>query len=289
MYPKEIAIFVGKHSGNILIPNDTLYYRFFVNKNGVMEKIQIEKKKIPTIEVYEKILADFFINKQLISVGYGTFQKNVKEEEYLGIKLQNNEEEKLNVYFSSKALDGFRKLEQLVQIIKLNDFYEYAKKAIDKNRIERFTLRSAKEERSSILYIRNNLQNNYFRHIEKELGYYYRKNNGQIDKNDLWTIFTIIRYFINKNLRNNPYYIYNSNPQKKKDILVIRGNENSFIEIEDQDLIREIEKARIIDDLWLLMHNVIDKMPLQEESISEKEVLKRKRMKYLEENPFSQS
>lgn len=48
------------------------------------------------------------------------------------------------------------------------------------------------------------------------------------------------------------------------------------------DLIHQLEKMRILDDLWLMMHGVIEKMPLQEESMSEKEELKRKRVKYLE-------
>lgn len=44
---------------------------------------------------------------------------------------------------------------------------------------------------------------------------------------------------------------------------------------------------RILDDLWLVMHGVIDQMPLQEESMSEKEELKRKRVKYLKDKKLA--
>lgn len=276
MHNKEITILVGYHKGNNLISENCLYYRFFNVKDGVVNKIMINRKRNEsTIDYYEELLNNFFVDKKLISVGYDTLKMTKYSEEYLGVKLVNASEEKLNIYFTSNALYAFSEIENLIAQIKSRDFYEYAINPISKNIVERMTIRPSDGDRSSILYVLNNSNTSYL-NIAKQLGYYYRKNNHEIDQDDLQIIFSLIRYFINTNIDSNPYYEYT------KDFLFIKCNKNAFIEINDVDLIDEIEKSRILDDLWLVMHNLIPKMPLQEESIKEKEELKRIRTRYLE-------
>lgn len=276
MQDKEITILVNYRYFIKNEVKDYLIYQIYSVKDGRLCKMNIDKKKDEkTIDIYENILADFLIDKKLIAVSYDTFKMSKSGEEYLGLKLVNDLEEKLNVYFNSKSLYAFSDLENLVSLIKSQDFFRYAQNPISKNIVERMTIRPSDGDRSSILYIFNNNQYSYF-NIQKQLGFYYRKNNHLIDEVDLQIIFSLIRYFINCNLENNPYYEY------MKDFLFIKCNKNACIEINDLDLIEKIEKARILDDLWLVMHNLIERMPNQEESLNQKENLKRIRTKYLE-------
>lgn len=272
MYLKEITVLCGK-SG------DKKFYRFFKNEDGKMKEMRIEKKKNQnTTDIFENILTDFIVDKTLVSLSYSTCNP-FKHEEYFGIKMQNEKEERLNIYFSSKALYAFQEIETLFQMIKYQDFYEYAVHPIEKQQVEKMTIRPSVDEKSSVVYIFYEWRNSYSP-IQKQLGYYYRKSKNKIAKEDIAIICKIIRYFINANLINHPRYEYLNG-------LKIKCDTKSFIEILDNDLIYELEKARIIDDLWLVMNGIIDKMPLQEDSIKEKEVLKRKRIKYLEEKNFS--
>lgn len=276
-----MTILVGKRPGNKLITTDTFYYRFYEVENGKLEKAFIDRKwNQSTIDIYEAILSDFMVDnkkeKLLTYIGYNTFKPD--REEYLGIKLQNSEEEKLNIYFTSKALKAFENLEHLIQFIKMRDFYEYAMNSMEKEEVEKLVIHPSLD-RSSITYIRDNEEYNSLR-IQKQLGYYYRKNDHTIDEIELWNICNIIRQFINLNLENHPSYEYS-------DILRIKCDDKICLELRDDDLIDQLEKMRILDDLWLVMHGVINQMPLQEESMSEKEELKRKRVKYLQDKNFS--
>lgn len=271
MFKKEMTILINKYA-------DTFWCRFFDVVNGKLVKASIEQKWYQsTIDIYENILTNFFIGikkeKFLTYIGYTTLKPN--DEEYLGIKIQNSEEEKLNIYFTSKILSEFVKLDRLMQIMKMSDFYHYATRYIEKEPIEKIAIRPSADDRSSITYISDNKEYNSLR-IKRQLGYYYRKNNSNIDEVDVWNICNIIRHFINSNIKSHPRYEYN-------ETLKIICNPNVFLEIEDSDLIDQLEKKRILDDLWLVMHGVIKKMPLQEESLNKKEELKRKRRKYLKE------
>lgn len=120
---------------------------------------------------------------------------------------------------------------------------------------------------------------NYFRK-RKELGYYYRKNGSFIDESDIEIICVLIRNFININLEHHPYYVYKQNPNH----LFIYCNTNVYIEIIDEDLINQLEKSRIIDDLWLVMNKIIKEMPSQESSIIQKEELIRKKVRFKEKH-----
>lgn len=284
MSKKEMTILVRKHPRNKIIARDTFYYRFYEVVNGKLEEISIERKRNQsTIDIYENILSDFLVDtkkeKFLTYVGYNTFKPH--REEYLGIKLQNSEGEKLNIYFTSKALEAFDILEQLIQFIKIHDFYDYASEHIEQDRVKRITIRPSVDDRSSITYIFDNEEYNSLR-IQRQLGYYYRKNGHIIDEIDLWNICNIIRRFINSNLENHPKHEYS-------DMLRIKCDKKITLEVKDIDLIHQLEKMRILDDLWLVMQGVIEKMPLQEESMSEKEELKRKRIKYLETKNLPQT
>lgn len=277
MYPKEMTILVGKHSGNKLIATDTFYYSFYEVIDGNLKKVEINKKwNQSTMDIYEMILIHFFVNNQkekfLTYVGYNTFKPN--REEYLGLRLQNSEEEKLNIYFTTKALEAFEQFVKLIEMMKCRDFYEYAAHIISKKDVEKVVIRPSFEVKSSIAYIEDNEEYNFLR-IQKQLEYYYRKSGNIIDAIDLENICKIIREFINFNLENHPRYEYSN-------ILRIKCDKKITLEVKDVDLIHQLEKMRILDDLWLVMHGIIEKMPLQEESMSEKEELKRKRVKYLE-------
>lgn len=276
---KEMTILVGKHVGSGIDPRDTFYYRFYEVINGKLEKSLIKKKgKQSTIDIYENILSHFLADEKnekfLTFVGYNTIRPNQSKEEYLGLTLQNNKEEKLNIYFTSKSLEAFNDLEELMQLIKKRDFCNYASNYIDQNGVRKMTIRPSIDDRSSIVYIFDNEEYNSLR-IQRQLGYYYRKSGHVIDELDVENICNIIRKFINHNLENHPRYEYN-------DILRIKCDKKIYLEIKDGDLIDQLEKKRIINDLWLVMNGVIEKMPSQEESILQKEELKRKRIKYLE-------
>lgn len=276
---KEMTILVGKHAGSEIDPKDTFYYRFYEGVNGKLEKSSIKKKnKQSTTDLYENILSNFLTDEEqekfLTYVGYNTIRPNQSKEQYLGLTLQNSKEEKLNIYFTTKSLRAFDDLEELMQLIKKRDFCNYASNYIDQNSVRKMTIRPSIDDRSSIVYIFDNEEYNSLR-IQRQLGYYYRKSGHVIDELDVANICNIIRKFINHNLENHPRYEYN-------DILRIKCDKKIQLEIKDGDLIDQLEKKRILDDLWLVMNGVIEKMPLQEESILQKEELKRKRIKYLE-------
>lgn len=207
-----------------------------------------------------------------------------QSEEYFGLKLQNSNREKLNIYFTSRVLFAFQEVESLIQGIKYKDFYEYAAMRIENRALDQITFRCSETDRSEIYYTLKN--KGYSSKKLKCLCYSYRKINAVIDEIDLWTILNLIRLFINSNLPYQPKYEYitkeDQNSNKVSHTLKIGCNTNAFIEIKDNELITQIEKNRIIDDLWLVMHHVIDKMPIQEESMAEKEVLLERRRKYFD-------
>lgn len=268
-----------KKEMTILIGNNSKTYRFLYKIDGKLEDAFIEKKEEQsTIDIYENILSHFLADEKnekfLTFVGYNTIRPNQSKEEYLGLTLQNSKEEKLNIYFTAKSLEAFNDLEELMQLIKKRDFCNYASNYIDQNGVRKMTIRPSIDDRSSIVYIFDNEEYNSLR-IQRQLGYYYRKSGHVIDELDVENICNIIRKFINHNLENHPRYEYN-------DILRIKCDKKILLEIRDGDLIDQLEKKRVLNDLWLVMNGVIEKMPSQEESILQKEELKRKRIKYLE-------
>lgn len=207
-----MTILVGKHSGNQLITSDTFRYSFYEVINGNLKKADINKKwNQSTIDIYEMILTHFFVNNQkekfLTYVGYNTFKPN--REEYLGLRLQNSEEKKLNIYFTTKALEAFEQFVKLMEMIKCRDFYEYAIHTIAKKDVEKVVIRPSFDDKSSIAYIKDNEEYNSLR-IQKQLEYYYRKNSRDIDEVDLWNICNIIRNFVNMNLKYHPRYEYSN-------------------------------------------------------------------------------
>lgn len=266
VYPKDLVVLVGLYSGNKLIPNKTLYYRFLVNKNGELKETKIFKTRINTADAFESILTYFFVNKKLISESYDIRKISPNSVEYFGIKLENSKGEKLNIYYSSKALSFAEDIGYLTAPIKYRDFYEYSKKHIDKGIVNRMTIRPG-SEKSQILYVFDNGESSYLQK-RRELGIYYRESQGNIDRIDLSLILSLIRYFINAHLGVSLYYKYEG---YKLFIGVVNG---PYIGMKNENLIDAIEKSRILDDLWLLMHGLIKEMPSQEESIENKEMLR---------------
>lgn len=269
--PKEIIVYANFHKGNNLIPNDYFSYKFFIVKDGIVKNISIKRKeKESTIDIYEKILTNFFVDKKLISISYDYKNKIRNQEERLGIKLENDYGDKLSVYATSSALDVIASLEKLIEPIKKIDYLKFVKRIILIGETKKIVMKPSCMEKSAIV---NVTYNNFY---QNQLGYYYQNINGKILESDLWLICTIIREFINNSIINNEEvtYLYT------KSELFIRNN-SSYIEISDSDLIRELEHNRIIDDLWLVNKKVIDCMPTQEESMTTKENLKRKREIYL--------
>ncbi len=188
-------------------------------------------------------------------------------------------------------------MKRFIQHKKETDYYENAKQYIVEQEVERFVFYPSVNDRSEVLYIRDNEEYNMLR-IQKQLGYYYRKSKKEIDASDLYIVLKLIRLFINSNLEFNPKYSYQTNYSKLSSEemalsklkfrtinLKIECDTKAFIEITDEDLITEIEHARILDDLWLVMNGVIKQMPLQEDSLKEKEFLLERKRKFLQSYP----
>ena len=268
-----MVVLVGLHSGNRLISNNTLYYRFLVRRHGILTAATLDKKGKSTADVFEEILTQFFVDKQLISVGYEIKKVTPQSEEYYGVKLENSEGEKLSIYYSSKALSFAEDINQLVVQIKRRDFYEYCKKPIEKGVVKRMTIRPG-EEHSGVLYVFDNRENAYLQK-RHELGIYYQESLGKIDSMDLILILNVIRLFINSHLSFSLYYKY------EECKLFLGATNGDFIEMKNENLITAVERGRIIDDLWLLMHGLIKEMPTQEESMANKEMLRTLKKKYL--------
>ena len=263
MYPNDIKVFADWHVGNVLFPDDTLYYKFLLSDTGVPREVRLTKKCFPnTVSLYEKIKYDFLDNKYLISFGYDicTIGKN---NDFIGLRLMNSEEQRLNVYFSQNVLSDYEKEFEIFRRQKQYDFLEYASNPIRKGIVDKMTIRPAVDDRSGVVYVFDNYQYCSSYHKSKQLGYYYRKNNNQIDEDDLEIILELIRLFINNNLDDNPHYEYKLNNKYQTEILRIVCDSGKIIEMTDNDLIDRIEKAGIIDGLWKIMHREIDKMPKQ--------------------------
>ncbi len=275
-----MEVFVNLHKGNVLVPNDTYIYKFFIWKNGKRVPMDIKKKRHQnTQEIFKSILFAFLQENKLVSITYDITKFSEDSENYFGIKLENDLEQHFSIYCTCKSLAVLKSLDEFFTSKKENDFYEYAKKYMETENINRLTIRPAGANKSAIVQIHER-KDKYCFGIYNQLGYYYRKLNNIIEEGDLKLICKLIREFIHLNLEKHyeVHYHYTSYQ------LFIRCNSNSYIEIIDSDLIREIEHARILDDLWLVNHGIIATMPLQEESITKKEELKRKKSLYLKNN-----
>lgn len=130
METKEMVVLVGKHSGNCLISEDTVYFRFFFKKDEKCIPCRVNRKSGETTKnVFVKLFQQFLEEGKLISVEYSTYKQR---EEYLGLKLQNAEETRFNVYFTSNALSAFTEFEKYIGEIKVRDFCAYANHPIEK-------------------------------------------------------------------------------------------------------------------------------------------------------------
>ena len=103
-----------------------------------------------------------------------------------------------------------------------------------------------------------------------------------IEEEDIQIIVKIIRIFINKYILFKPKYKYSYNAKGQTTGLVIYFENGYVIDIKDLDLIEKIEKNGIIDDLWFVMHQLIEKMPEESISFEGKEMLLVKKKKYLQ-------
>ena len=263
MYPNDIKVFMDLHVGNTLLPDDILYCKFLCSKVGKPREVRLLKKSFPnSMTLYEKIKDDFLDDKQLTSLGYDIYTVG-HGNDYMGLQMINSAEQRLSVYFSEKVLPFYEKEYDFFQQQKQHDFFEYAANPIKGGVVDKMTIRSAIDDRSGVVYVFDNYQYCSSYHKSKQLGYYYRKSQNQIDEGDLMTILELIRLFINSNLADNPHYEYKLNHKYQTMVLRIVCDSGKFIEITDSDLIDKIEKAAIIDDLWKIMHHKIDEMPKQ--------------------------
>lgn len=286
--PSEVSVFVSL-SINTLKPAESelyYYYRFLLSENGEKREKALPKKHFQnTTDLYKQVLSDFFKEKQLVFYKDDIKQISHSTDAYLGMCLRNRKNEQLNLYYSSNALEAYEEMREFICNRKLNDFYQYGVYPITKKLVERMVFYPTEDDRSSVLYIRDNEEyDNYHLRIRKQFGYYYQKYGNGFDETDLKSICFLIRLFINTNLEFCPKYYYVQSTQFSRENLIIVCTNGIFIEIPDRDLIDAIEKARIIDDLWLLMHGLIKEMPTQEESLENKDYLRSLRKNYLDKN-----
>lgn len=259
MYPRDISIYIGECIG--FCDKKYLNCRFIFSEDGFIRDKHILKKDFQnTLCLYNDIQKEFLTNKTLISLGYESLKIS---RQYMGIKLQNSQEERLNIYFCEELKSIYQDTINYYKQIKQKDFLEYASNPIKKHVVKKMIIRQAVDNRSGIIYIFNNEEYSSSLLKEKQLGYYYRKKDGIIDKDDLASILYLIRYFINCNLDRKPNYEYRLDCNYKTSALYIKCDSGEKIEIVDNDLIDIIEKTGLIDDLWRVKNQKIDKMPKQ--------------------------
>ncbi len=284
--PKEISIFISI-SINTLKPKEGeiyAYYRFLLSKEGRIRNKPLQKKDFQnTKDLYKQIIHEFLEDKLLIFYKDNTKQIGHGNDAYLGMCLQNEKGEILNLYYSGNALFLYNEMKKEIEKKKQKDFLKYGEKNIKEQTVERIVFYPSVDDRSSILYIEDNEEyDNYHKRIQNQLGYYYKKTKYAIEEKDIQNIVKIIRMYINTHIFLNPKYKYSYNAKFQTTGLVIYFENGYLIDIKDLDLIEKIEKKGIIDDLWLVMHQLTDKMPEKNASFEEKELLLVKKKKYLQ-------
>ncbi len=295
--PDEITIFVSQSINNLKSTESELYfyYRFVLSDEGVEREVPLKRKDfLNTKALYNQVIKDFFIDNQLVSCKDEIKRFSANSIWYMGICLRNRRGMKLNLYYSSETLFAYDEMKQIIQQKKSNDFYQYGIVPIQNQMVKRMVFYPTENDLSSVYYVRDNeeFQNHHLR-IEKQFSYYYQKSGRKIETEDLKGICYLIRLLINSNLESSPYYFYlpsyNNIPSKEFEeetfkletkALYILCKNGTFIEIRDLDLIYALEKSRILDDLWLLMHGLIDTMPTQEESMEKREMLRKLNREY---------
>ena len=289
--PQEITVFVSQSINTLKLEESELYcyYRFLLSEEGSVREIPLKAKDFPnTKALYNQIIEDFFTDKQLVSCKEEIKRFSADSIWYLGICLRNRQGMQLNLYYSSQTLFAYEEMKQKVEEKKASDFYQYGIIPIQGRMVKRMVFYPTENDLSSVYYIRDNEEyDNYHLRIQKQFSYYYQKSGNKIETADLKGICYLIRLFINSHLEFHPRYFYPTNysnltseemakvtfPLETKGLNILCDN-GAFIEISDLDLIDAIEKSRILDDLWLLRHGLIDTLPTQEESLEKKEWLR---------------
>lgn len=272
--PTETSIFIARN-GN------SLFYRFLFSENGVERDEPLIRKNLHnTSDVYKQILNDF-LNKIKIISSEDIKQVGHSTDAYKGIVLQNIEGEILNLYYASNALFAYEEMKTFIETKIEQDIYKNGICPIEKRIVKRMIFSPTKKAIGYLSYIFDNKEyDNYHIKVQKQLNYYYEKHKNEIERKELKEILYFIRLFINANLKLNPKYKYLYNERLMTSKLMILFEKDVSLEISDFDLIDAIEHARIIDDLWLVMRGLIPKMPMQEESMKDKEVLRALNRKY---------
>ena len=261
MYPCDINIYIGVCRGNTLFSEDSICCRFQFSNEGSLRRLKAFKKDFPnTFILNQRIQREFLEAKQLISLGD---QSKKLSQQYQGIRLQNDQEERLNLYFSEHVLLEYEETLRFYQQRKQQDFLSYALNPIEKHMVKRMTVRPSMASKSNVIYIRDNYQYASSLWKEQQFGYYYQEKEQKVDSEDLLLILELIRSFINCNLNRNPHYEYKMDSRGNTLSLHIQCDSGEIIEIIGDSLIHSLEKAAIIDDLWKVMHQKIEKMPKQ--------------------------
>lgn len=293
-YPKEISIVVSRQSPKMITHlfgkkisdkeemvevhyNPT--YRFTFSEEGTMRELQTSGKVIKSRELFEKIKEEFLENGLLTWIGY---KGENSDTDHLEIQVINSKKEKIKFHFQSSTKEEYDKLKEEFEHLKQEDFKRYCNSLIDENRVQTFSIRPAVDDRSSILYIPNNEEYYTSLFTRGKLGYYYKKEEGRIELEELVTISEIIRHFINCHLKENPRYKYKTpldNIQNEKDLLRIKNLSETLkiyfesgieLKITDSDLIYGLEKLGLIDDLYQLQNGKISEMPESKNKILKK-------------------
>ncbi len=99
--PKEISVFISLRINTIKSNEGELYcyYRFLLSEEGTKRAELLPKKDFKTArDLFKQVLNDFFTDKQLVSSKDEIRRISYSADAYLGICLQNEDNEKLNIY-----------------------------------------------------------------------------------------------------------------------------------------------------------------------------------------------
>jgi len=252
MHPDNIEVYVYRQNAGSLSVNGGLFYRFIFSEDGLPRENKMFKSHFDNTKALYKLIKKEFLNGNIITSAI--YDKDPYDWGHTGIRLENNQKQKLSIFFAEDLLDEKRDELFKFRIMKKHDFAEYAKKRIDYNQVERITIRPARYDGSSIIYIRNNED---YSSLQKKnhLAYYYHVGENGIEGDDLTNISDIIRYYINRNLENSPNYRYHHDHRGVTTGLDVYFTSlgykgRKYIDIIDSNLIDYLEKDGLIDDLY---------------------------------------
>lgn len=255
-YPQEISIFINQTAG-VCKERLDLFYRFIFSEEYTYRKLNYYKKDIPnTKELYLIILKEFLQGRKFFSISYDEIRL---DDLYYGFRLINNENNRLNIYFSENIKERYQEFK--IKIIQTQQMInkKYLISCIKNNDTDKIVfLTNTKKSGMHHLYNGNQFDLTYQK--DKKLGIFYQKaeNEKEINKEDYSMTIESIYAFINANITETINYEYNYNGFYKNEKLIIHIGTGKEIRISDYDLIYQLEKGGLIDYLKYLMNSKND-------------------------------